>query len=105
MQLNLDKVELQEKIVINWSRGNAEYGYIFSEKIGRREINVCALGTSIGTGEEGIYSEVIEVKSIDELGILGNEEIEGKIVFSMYLCNKNLKIPFKLTEMRHVHEL
>lgn len=80
-QLNLDKVYLQEIMVRNWVRGEKEYGYYESDKYGKTEINVCALGTSIGTGQEGINSKVIEVKSFEDLEKLGRENIEGKFVF------------------------
>lgn len=79
--LNTDKVYLQDLFVRNWVRGEKEYGYFESDKYGKTEINVCALGTSIGTGREGIHSNVIEVKSFEELEKLGRKNIEGKIVF------------------------
>jgi Zn-dependent M28 family amino/carboxypeptidase len=43
-------------------------------------LNVCALGGSVATPEEGIQAEVIEVKGFDELRSLG-ENVRGKIVF------------------------
>jgi hypothetical protein len=79
--LNLDKVYLQNLFVRNWLRGEKEYGYFESDKSGKQEINVCALGTSIGTGPDGIYANVIEVKDFDDLKELGREKIEGKIIF------------------------
>jgi hypothetical protein len=79
--LGLDKIYLQDIMVRNWDRGEKEYGYYESNKYGKTEINICALGTSIGTGKEGIYSNVIEVKSFEDLEKLGRKNIEGRIVF------------------------
>ena len=79
--MNLDNVYLQEFPVRNWVRGDKEYAFAESKKYGKKEFNVCALGTSIGTGENGVSGKVIEVKSFDELKKLGRENVEGKIVF------------------------
>lgn len=92
--LNLDKVFFQDLFVRNWVRGEKEYGYYESDKYGKTEINVCALGTSIGTGAEGIYSNVIEVKSFEELEKLGRENIEGKIVFYNNPMNQDYIVTF-----------
>jgi Zn-dependent M28 family amino/carboxypeptidase len=43
-------------------------------------LRVCALGGSVGTPEEGITAEVVEVRSFDELRSLGGRAA-GKIVF------------------------
>ena len=75
-----------------WVRGPKEYSRISSSLLGSRELNICAIGTSVGTGHDGIYAEVVEVKSTKELDSLANIKsqkskvksqnlIEGKIVF------------------------
>lgn len=52
------------------------------EKDGKTiDLNVVALGPSISTPDNGIEAEIIEVKSLEELGTLGKENISGKIVF------------------------
>lgn len=79
--MSLDNVYMQEFPVRNWVRGDKEYAYAESKKYGKKEFNVCALGTSIGTGVNGISGKIVEVKSFEELKKLGRENVEGKIVF------------------------
>ncbi len=81
LKMNLDKVYLQELMVKNWKRGEAEQAYILSPTMGRFEVPVSALGLSIGTGVDGLVGEVIEVYDFEELKELGKEKVEGKIVF------------------------
>ena len=80
-RMGLDSVYLQETKVRNWVRGDKEYAYYETKENGKITVNVCALGTSIGTGENGIKGKVIEVGDFDDLKKLGREQIEGKIVF------------------------
>ncbi|OGU77601.1 MAG: peptidase M28, partial [Ignavibacteria bacterium RBG_16_34_14] len=51
-----------------------------SEFFEGRELEILALGRSIGTGEKEITAEVIEVKNFDELKER-QKEVKGKIVF------------------------
>ncbi len=77
-----DSVWLQPVMVPHWVRGQKEIGRIVnSKKMGVLDVNVCALGGSIGTGPDGISASVVEVKSFDELAQLGVKNIQGKIVF------------------------
>ncbi|MEA1897095.1 MAG: M20/M25/M40 family metallo-hydrolase [Bacteroidota bacterium] len=80
-RMNLDSVYLQELVVPHWERGNIEYAMISSSKLGSTQLNISALGKSIGTGKTGITARLVEVKSFDELGQLGEKGIKGKIVF------------------------
>ena len=79
--MELDSVYLQDVMVPNWNPGDKEYASITSSVFGSKEVPVCALGTSIGTGKDGIFAEVVEVKNFEELAQLGKNLIEGKIVF------------------------
>lgn len=79
-EMKLDTVYLQECMVRNWVRGEKEQCYMTSKIFGKRKFNICALGTSIGTGINGIRANVIEVKSFEELKSLGRKA-EGKIIF------------------------
>lgn len=80
--LGFDSVWLQPVMVPHWVRGQKEVGRILnSKKMGTVEVNVCALGGSIGTGPEGISAGIIEVKSFQELAQLGTKNVQGKIVF------------------------
>jgi carboxypeptidase Q len=76
-----DTVYLQACKVACWKRGAKESGKIISEFWGESSINVCALGSSPGTGNLGISSTVIEVADIDELKKLDPQLVKGKIVF------------------------
>lgn len=77
-----DNVYLQEVMVPHWIRGKKEVGRIVnSDTSGSKELNVTALGNSVGTGSDGILAEVIEVQNFEQLDLLGKENIEGKIVF------------------------
>ena len=63
-----DKVWLQPVMVPHWERGPHEIGYVIDINGGKKhEVNVTALGGSIGTGENGLTAEVIEVTNFDEL--------------------------------------
>lgn len=79
--LGLDSVWLQPSMVPHWSRGEKEIVRIANSAMGSKDLNALALGNSVGTGREGISAEVIEVKSFDELRKLGQEKVNGKIVF------------------------
>ena len=52
-----------------------------SISMGSKEVPVCALGGSIGTGNAGITARVIEVHNFEQLEELGTKGIEGKFVF------------------------
>jgi len=80
--LGFDNVFLQEVVVPHWVRGEKEIGRILnSEKLGTVDVDVTALGNSIGTGPEGVLANVVEVQGFLELLKLGEEGVKGKIVF------------------------
>ena len=78
-----DSVWLQPVMVPHWVRGAKETANIrgSAPKVKPVNVNVCALGGSVGTGAKGIEAQVIEVKTLDELAKLGEAAIKGKIVF------------------------
>jgi len=78
-KLGLDKVWLQPVMVPHWERGEKEEARVETE-FGKFSVNICALGGSIATPEEGIFAEIIEVQSIKEVEELG-DKVKGKIVF------------------------
>jgi len=79
--MSLDTVFLQPVMVKHWERGEKEIARVYSLKAGDHLLNVCALGSSIGTGRQGIKTGVVEVKNFDDLKTIGRKNIEGKIVF------------------------
>lgn len=80
-KLPLDTVWLQPTMVPHWERGEKEHARIISEHIGWQEVNVCALGNSVGTPKWGITAPVIEITDLKQLKELGRKNVEGKIVF------------------------
>ncbi|HLG38709.1 MAG TPA: M20/M25/M40 family metallo-hydrolase, partial [Chitinophagaceae bacterium] len=90
-----DKAWLQECMVPHWIRGGkdmAEASYNFephgSRKYtqGKKNLDVAALGNSMGSGKKGVSAEVIEVKSFAELD-QKKDRVNGKIVFFNYKFN------------------
>ncbi|MFN5025485.1 MAG: M28 family peptidase [Bacteroidota bacterium] len=80
-EYNFDTVWLQPVMVPHWVRGEKEQAYASRGNL-KTELNVCALGNSVGTGDKGLRAPVVEVKTADELDLLGkNGVLKGKIVF------------------------
>lgn len=79
--LAFDKVFVQEVMVPHWVRGKKEIGRITQSKMGTVDVNVVALGNSVGSGPQGVAGQVVEVKSFEELAKLGEAGVKGKIVF------------------------
>ncbi len=76
-----DTVYLQPCMVPHWIRGAKEKGYIQMAGGTKKELNLCALGNSVGAGKKGVNAGVVEIKSFAELDRLGAAIIKGKIVF------------------------
>jgi carboxypeptidase Q len=77
-----DTVWLQPVMVPHWVRGKQEVAKIMrSGKKGTIDLNICALGGSVSTGDNGIKAQVVEVRNFDELKNLGESNVKGKIVF------------------------
>lgn len=76
-----EKVYQQPCMVPHWVRGEKESGYVFSPNGTKRQLNLCALGNSVGTGISGVKAEIIEVTSMNQFSELGEKKIKGKIVF------------------------
>lgn len=80
--LGLDSVWLQPVMVPHWVRGSREEARYFSpNRFGSEEVNICALGGSVGTGPGGVTAEVVEVDSYAQLDSFGRDSIQGRIVF------------------------
>ncbi|GEQ86846.1 peptidase M28 [Patiriisocius marinistellae] len=80
-KLGLDKVWLQPVMVPKWVRGLKEYSFMETGPGITSIMDICALGGSVATPNAGLKAGVIEVKSLEELAVLGKEKIQGKIVF------------------------
>ncbi len=90
-----DKAWMQECMVPHWVRGGKDVAsafYLQASKQGinvsriQKELDVVALGNSIGTGKNAVSAEVIVVNSFDELE-KRSAEVKGKIVFYNYKFN------------------
>ncbi len=86
-ELGADTVYLQECMVPHWVRGAKESALLVDEKGATYNLNVCALGNSVGTGKKGVKAEVVEVRSFAELDALGEKGLKGKIVFYNFPMN------------------
>ena len=80
-KLELDNVFLQPVLVPKWVRGPKEFALIETSPGITFNVPITALGGSVATPSVGLKANVVEVNSIDDLSILGKENIEGKIVF------------------------
>ncbi|MCI0750569.1 MAG: M20/M25/M40 family metallo-hydrolase [Flammeovirgaceae bacterium] len=81
-EYGFDSVYLQPVMVPHWIRGQKESARLLnSKKYGTIELSICALGNTVGTGPSGVMSNVVEVKTFDELKQLGEKGVKGKIVF------------------------
>ena len=78
--LGLDSVWLQPVLVPHWERGAAEQ-VSATGKSGKLQLQALALGGSVGTGGKAVSAPVIEIKSWDQLDLLNERGIRGKIVF------------------------
>ena len=79
--IDIDSVWLQPVMVPKWVRGAPEYAHIETRPGNNISVPIAALGGSISTPSIGIFANVIEVKSFNELRELGKDSITGKIVF------------------------
>lgn len=80
IEAGADTVWLQSIMVPHWVRG-VEKCSMTSRISGKKNLNIAALGLSVGTTLKGLDAKVIEVHDFDELKSLGRTRIEGKIVF------------------------
>ena len=76
-----ERVWLQPCRVPQWVRGPKEEARVLPLRGADWNLNIVALGNSVGTPEKGVRAEVVEVRDFNELNRLGREGIEGRIVF------------------------
>ncbi|MBI1746438.1 MAG: M20/M25/M40 family metallo-hydrolase [Acidobacteria bacterium] len=77
----LENVRLEPVMVPRWVRGPIEEAAIFPSSTHETiPLKVTALGGSVGTSDQGITAEVVEVRSFDELKAPG-ANAKGKIIF------------------------
>ncbi len=81
LDMPFDTVYKQPTMVTTWRRGKKEQCRILSEVYGQFDARVCALGGSVGTGPEGILSQVLVVENVEQMKTLKPSEVKGKIVY------------------------
>ena len=82
-------------MVPKWVRGPKEFALIETQPGITFNVDLCALGGSVATPSVGIKSNVVEVKSFEELKLLGKNEVDGKIVFFNRPMQPNLVSTFQ----------
>lgn len=79
-----DKVTLQECMVPHWVRGGTDKAMVSYKddkgKIHSLNLNVLALGNSLGSGPQGVKAQIFRVNSFDDLKA-HKDDVKGKIVF------------------------
>ena len=87
------KAWLQECQVPHWVRGGKDMATatVAGQK---KPLDVIALGNSMGTGAAGVSSQVVEVRSFDELQ-QKKDSVKGKIVFYNYKFKANFVNTFQ----------
>ena len=93
--LGLDRVYLQPVKVPKWVRGPKEFALIETAPGITFNVPITALGGSVATPSVGLKASVVEVQGIEDLAILGRENIEGKIVFFNRPMQANLISTFE----------
>ena len=88
-----DNTWKQACMVPHWVRGGTDQAQAISSK-GKRKLDVVALGNSIGTGKKGLKSEVLMVRSFEELEAK-KDQLSGKIVFYNYRFNNTMVRTFE----------
>jgi len=73
----LENPRLQPVKVPHWVRGRESARVVAPVE---KPLNILGLGSSIGTGPDGVTAPVIVVGSFDELEALGESRVKGKIV-------------------------
>jgi carboxypeptidase Q len=89
-QSGADAAYKQQCMVPHWIRGKKEIAtFSMDKKEGVKLLKVASLGNAVGTGENGIRANVIEIKNFNELE-QWKDRVKGKIVFYNYPYNKKL---------------
>jgi hypothetical protein len=71
----------QECIAQYWERGSREEVYFTDNEGNRLDVRALSLGNSVSTVPEGVYAEVVEFQSLDEVEALNPGALEGKVAF------------------------
>ena len=94
-----ENVRLQECMVQHWVRGGKDsatftWGGSYSNKNIHGQLDILALGNSVGTGPTGITAEVVLIHDFAELE-RKKDSVKGKIVFYNYKFNPHFIETFR----------
>ncbi|PLX12963.1 MAG: peptidase M28 family protein, partial [Marinilabiliales bacterium] len=93
-KLNVDSVYKQEVKVPNWNIYKRASATLYQD--GKEQnLNVDAVGGSVGTSGKELKAQVVEIRSRKEIKRLGRENLEGKIVFLNQKMDATLLNPFQ----------
>jgi carboxypeptidase Q len=79
-EIGFDNVRIESVMVPHWVRGSTEEAEVILTSGDKIPLTICALGGSVPTTKTGLYAEVVQVKSFEELRDKG-EIARGKIIF------------------------
>ncbi|NOR14786.1 MAG: M20/M25/M40 family metallo-hydrolase [Candidatus Aminicenantes bacterium] len=80
LEFGFESVHLEPTVVPHWIRGSTAEAHLISSTYGSQPLSIAAIGGSIGTPENGIVAQVVEVQNFPELRDLG-DKARGKIIF------------------------
>jgi carboxypeptidase Q len=86
-----DKVIMQECKVPHWVRGGRDMAKVKGKN---KDLDVVALGNSMGSGKKGVTAQVLLINSFDELE-KKKDDVKGKIVFYNYKFNPTFVQTFR----------
>ena len=77
-----DSVYLQPVMVPHWERDKTKQeAYLLNSNGEKISLSILAAGGSVSTPKTGMFANVVEVKSLEEVDQLGEEGVKGKVVF------------------------
>jgi carboxypeptidase Q len=85
-EAHADKVWMQECMVPHWVRGGKDSAVFMEGGIRGKQLDIIALGNSVGTGTRPIVAPVVLIHNFAELE-QRKDELKGKIVFYNYKFN------------------
>ncbi|MDP1676935.1 MAG: M28 family peptidase [Bacteroidota bacterium] len=88
-----DSAWLEPVMIPHWVRGEEKSSLVLVNKK-KIELSICALGGSVGTSKNGVSAKVIEVKSFEEVKMLG-DKAKGKIIFYNRSFDRTNVSPFQ----------
>ncbi len=90
-----DKVWLQPVDVPFWIRGQEKLAFRYPGEKSFKDVNVLAIGNTVGTDNKLLEAPVVLVKDIEEFKKLPDDAVKGKIIFFNYRFRQDLVNTFE----------